>query len=125
MCCLLREDRQDPVTLARRTDRKKKKTREEPYTTVNYFLGDVYKQYTTVNLQNYFIGDTYKHYTTVNNRGTMINIQNAQHVQVSNNNIMLVEDKQKIAKIGFQDRLSPNAGQKYCRMLQESIMQYF
>ena len=28
-------------------------------------------------------------------------------------------------KIGFQDRLSLNAGQKYCRMLQESILQYF
>ena len=28
-------------------------------------------------------------------------------------------------KIVFQDRLSLNAGQKYCRMLQESILQYF
>ena len=28
-------------------------------------------------------------------------------------------------KIGFQDPLSFNAGQKYCRMLQESILQYF
>ena len=28
-------------------------------------------------------------------------------------------------KIGFQDRFSLNAGQKYCRMLQESILQYF
>ena len=28
-------------------------------------------------------------------------------------------------KIGFQDRLSLNAGQKYCRMLQEGILQYF
>ena len=28
-------------------------------------------------------------------------------------------------KIGFQDRLLLNAGQKYCRMLQESILQYF
>ena len=28
-------------------------------------------------------------------------------------------------KIHFQDRLSLNAGQKYCRMLQESILQYF
>ena len=25
----------------------------------------------------------------------------------------------------YQDRLSLNAGQKYCRMLQESILQYF
>ena len=30
-----------------------------------------------------------------------------------------------MTKIGFQDRLSLNAGQKYCRMLQESILQYF
>ena len=28
-------------------------------------------------------------------------------------------------KIGFQDRLSLNAGQKYCRMLSWSILQYF
>ena len=28
-------------------------------------------------------------------------------------------------KIGFQDLLSLNAGQKYCRILQESILQYF
>ena len=28
-------------------------------------------------------------------------------------------------KIGFQDLLSLNAGQRYCRMLQESILQYF
>ena len=28
-------------------------------------------------------------------------------------------------KIGFPDRLSLNAGQKYCRMLQESILQSF
>ena len=28
-------------------------------------------------------------------------------------------------KIGFQDRLLLNVGQKYCRMLQESILQYF
>ena len=27
-------------------------------------------------------------------------------------------------KIGFQDQLLLNAGQKYCRMLQESILQY-
>ena len=30
----------------------------------------------------------------------------------------------KRPKIGFQDRLSLNAGQKYCKMLQESILQY-
>ena len=28
-------------------------------------------------------------------------------------------------KFGFQHQLSLNAGQKYCRMLQESILQYF
>ena len=28
-------------------------------------------------------------------------------------------------KIDFQDQLLLNAGQKYCRMLQESILQYF
>ena len=28
-------------------------------------------------------------------------------------------------KTGFQDQLSPNAHQKYYRMLQESILQYF
>ena len=28
-------------------------------------------------------------------------------------------------KIGFQDRLALNAGQKYCRMLAWSILQYF
>ena len=27
--------------------------------------------------------------------------------------------------MGFQDRLSLNAGQQYCRMLQKSILQYF
>ena len=31
----------------------------------------------------------------------------------------------KKTKIGFQDRLSLNAGQKYCRMLSWSILQYF
>ena len=31
----------------------------------------------------------------------------------------------KRPKIGFQDQLLLNAGQKYCRMLQESILQYF
>ena len=30
----------------------------------------------------------------------------------------------RIPKIGFQDRLSLNAGQKHYRMLQESILQY-
>ena len=31
----------------------------------------------------------------------------------------------KRIKIGFEDRLVLNAGQKYCRMLQERIIQYF
>ena len=30
-----------------------------------------------------------------------------------------------MTKIGFQYRFLLNAGQKYCRMLQESILQYF
>ena len=37
----------------------------------------------------------------------------------------LMRPLKKKAKIGFQDQLSLNAGQKYCRMLQESILQYF
>ena len=31
----------------------------------------------------------------------------------------------RIPQMGFQGRLSINAGQKYCRMLKESILQYF
>ena len=31
----------------------------------------------------------------------------------------------KTTKIGFQDQISHNEGQNYCRMLQESILQYF
>ena len=31
----------------------------------------------------------------------------------------------KKTKVGFQDRFSLNEGQKYCRMLQGSILQYF
>ena len=31
----------------------------------------------------------------------------------------------KRPQIGFQDQLSLNAGQKYCRMLKRSILQYF
>ena len=38
---------------------------------------------------------------------------------------VLSSHSKKRPKIGFQDRLSLNAGQKYCRMLQESILQYF
>ena len=37
----------------------------------------------------------------------------------------LKQPLKKKTKIGFQDRLSLNAGQKYYRMLQESILQYF
>ena len=33
--------------------------------------------------------------------------------------------RKQLLKIGFQYQLSLNAGQKYCRMLQESILQYF
>ena len=39
--------------------------------------------------------------------------------------ICLKRPIKKKAKTGFQDRLSVYAGQKYCRMLQESILQYF
>ena len=37
----------------------------------------------------------------------------------------LSDHSKRRPKIGFPDRLSLNAGQKYCRMLQESILQYF
>ena len=36
-----------------------------------------------------------------------------------------LKKKKKRPNIGLQDRLLVNAGQKYCRMLQESILQYF
>ena len=36
-----------------------------------------------------------------------------------------VERPSKKTIIGFQDRLSLSAGQTYCRMLKESILQYF
>ena len=35
------------------------------------------------------------------------------------------ESLKKRPTIGFQDQLLLNAGQKYCRTLQESILQYF
>ena len=38
---------------------------------------------------------------------------------------MLSGHSKRRPKAGFQDRLSLNVGQKYCRMLQESILQYF
>ena len=37
----------------------------------------------------------------------------------------VLSDHIKKTRIGFQDLLSLNAGQKYCRMLQESVLQYF
>ena len=37
----------------------------------------------------------------------------------------LSDHSKRRPKICFQDRLSLNAGQKYCRMLQQSILQYF
>ena len=37
----------------------------------------------------------------------------------------LKQPLKKKTKIGFKDRISLNAGQKYCRMRQESILQYF
>ena len=39
--------------------------------------------------------------------------------------VLLHSGCSKRPKIGFQNRLSLNANQKYCRMLQESILQYF
>ena len=38
---------------------------------------------------------------------------------------VLSGQSKRVPKIGFQDRLLLNAGQEYCRMLQESILQYF
>ena len=38
---------------------------------------------------------------------------------------VLSDHSKRRPKIGLKDRLSLNAGQKYCRMLQESILQYF
>ena len=37
----------------------------------------------------------------------------------------LMRPLKKNTKIVFQDRLSLHTGQKYCKMLQESILQYF
>ena len=39
--------------------------------------------------------------------------------------VLLQSGRSKRPKIGFQNRLWLNANQKYCRMLQESILQYF
>ena len=39
--------------------------------------------------------------------------------------ICLKRPLKKKTEIDFQDQLSLDAGQKYCRMLQESILQYF
>ena len=36
---------------------------------------------------------------------------------------VLSGNSKRIPKIGFQDQLSLNADQKYCRMLRESILQ--
>ena len=38
---------------------------------------------------------------------------------------VLSDHSKRRPEIDFQDQLSLNAGQKYCRMLQESILQYF
>ena len=38
---------------------------------------------------------------------------------------VLSDHSKRRPNIGFQDQLSLNAGQKYCRILQESILQYF
>ena len=43
----------------------------------------------------------------------------------NNSKTCLKQPLKRRPKIGFQDRLSLNAGQKYCRMLQKSILKYF
>ena len=40
-------------------------------------------------------------------------------------NLPCIATQKKTKKIGFQERYSLNAGQKYCRMLPWSILQYF
>ena len=44
---------------------------------------------------------------------------------LKNSKTFLKRPLKKKTKIGVIDRLSLNAGRKYCRMLQESILQYF
>ena len=46
-------------------------------------------------------------------------------LQYEDSETCLKRPLQRRQNIGFQDRLSLNVGQKYCRMLQESILQYF
>ena len=45
--------------------------------------------------------------------------------KTSNVKLVFSGHSKRRPEIGFQDRLSLNAGRKYCRMLQESILQYF
>ena len=47
------------------------------------------------------------------------------HVIKMNSKTCLKRPLKRHQEKGLQDRLSLNAGQKYCRMLQESILQYF
>ena len=48
-----------------------------------------------------------------------------KHLNLSTVKPFLSGHSKRRPKIGFQDRLLLNAGRKYCRMLQESILQYF
>ena len=59
--------------------------------------------------------------------GIGINISSAEHCPVIKqySQACLKRPLKKKTKIVFQDQLLLNAGQKYCRMLQESILQYF
>ena len=47
------------------------------------------------------------------------------HTQYTYHKTCLQRHLKKKIKIGFEDPLSLNAGQKYCRMLKKSILQYF
>ena len=47
------------------------------------------------------------------------------HLNSYHSRTCLKRPLKRIPKIGFQDRLLLNAGRKCCRMLQESILQYF
>ena len=49
----------------------------------------------------------------------------SNHMINENSKPCVERPSKKRPKIGFQDRLSLNAGQKYCRMIQESVLQYF
>ena len=60
---------------------------------------------------------------TARNRGILKTLLKKKNVRYSKT--CPKRPPKRRSKIGFQDRLSLSAGQKYCRMLQESILQYF